>query len=154
MMYFFDIQSVRTKSSFFLLAIVIFFPGLLKAEPIDVTVKAESAILINMDTGAILYEKNAHKVQFPASITKMATALYTLHVYGDKLDTPIKAENDSVASISKEAKKKSNYSLPAFWLEPDATHIGIKKGESLTLRDLISGMLISSGNDASNVIAQ
>lgn len=120
---------------------------------LDISIDAESAILINADTGAILYEKNAHAKMFPASITKIATALYTLHVYGDKLDTPITAEHDSVAWVSKEAKKRSNYTLPPHWLEPDATHMGIKKGEILTLGDLIHGMLISSANDASNVIA-
>ncbi len=120
----------------------------------DLDIRAESVILINPDTGTVLYEKNAHDRRFPASITKVATALYTLHVYGDKLETSVTAEHDSVASVSKEAKKRSGYTLPAHWLEPDATHIGIKKDEVLSLNDLLNGMLIASGNDASNVIAQ
>lgn len=140
--------------------VLIFFAFLLQFETIfsstsfDLNVNAEAAILLNPDNGAILYEKNAHLKLFPASITKIATALYTIHVYGDKLDTLITAEHDSVAWVSKEAKKRSSYTLPAHWLEPNATHIGIKKGEILSLSDLLNGMLISSGNDASNVIAQ
>jgi serine-type D-Ala-D-Ala carboxypeptidase (penicillin-binding protein 5/6) len=136
----------------FLLLLVFIQP--VAAIPLDLDVSAESAILINADTGAILFEKNARQQLYPASITKVATALYTLHVYQDKLDTMIKAEHDAVASIAKEAKKRSNYTLPAHWLEPGATHIGIKRNEVLSLRDLLNGMLISSGNDASNVIAQ
>lgn len=126
----------------------------MQAALLDIEVQAESAILVNADTGAILFEKNAHAVQYPASITKIATALYTLHVYSEKLSDSVAAEHDAVASVSKEAKKRSNYSLPAHWLEPGATHIGIKRGETLSLNDLLNGMMISSGNDASNVIAQ
>lgn len=132
----------------------LFISRSLNGAPLEINVSADSAILINADTGAILFEKNAHAEQFPASITKIATALYTLHTYGDKLDREATAEHDAVASLSKEAKKRANYSMPAYWLEPGATHIGIKRGELLSLNDLLYGMMISSGNDASNVIAQ
>lgn len=124
------------------------------ASTLDIQVDAESAILINGETGAILFEKNAHTQMFPASITKIATALYTLSVYGEKLETVIKAEHDSIASVSYEAKKRSNFTLPSHWLEPGATHIGIKRGEELPLESLLYGVLLSSANDASNVIAQ
>lgn len=134
--------------------LLLFFQPIAYAVPLDINVSAESAILINANSGEVLFEKNAHSPQYPASITKIATALYTLHVYGDKLDTMVKAEHDAVASVAKEAKKRSNYTLPAHWLEPGATHIGIKRSEVLSLQDLLNGMLISSGNDASNVIAQ
>lgn len=126
----------------------------LQATPLEVSVTAETAILMNQETGAILFEKNSHKKMYPASITKIATALYTLSVYEDKLDTVITSEHDDVAWISKDAKKRSSYTLPSYWLEPDGTHIGIKQGETLPLLDLLYGMLIASGNDASNVIAR
>ena len=132
----------------------LFLPVFLFAEPLNVSVNAEGAILMNADTGAILYEKNAKSAFYPASITKVATAAYTLHLVGNKLDKKIAADQESLASISEEAKRRSNYTLPAYWLVPGGTHIGIKKGEELTLRDLIYGMMIASGNDASNVIAQ
>ncbi|MCB1111401.1 MAG: D-alanyl-D-alanine carboxypeptidase [Chlamydiia bacterium] len=124
------------------------------ASPLQVAVHAESAIVMNADTGAILYEKNAHTLQYPASITKIATALYALRVQRHDLDVPVTAERESVASVSEEAKKRSSYTLPAYWLVHDGMHIGIKAGEVLTLRDLLFGMMIASGNDAANVIAQ
>lgn len=125
----------------------------LEGKPLDVSVGAESAILINAETGAILFEKNSHKPLYPASITKIATAIYALNVRGNKLDKLIAAEHDSVASISEAELERSNYTLPAYWLIPGASHIGIKRGEELSLQDLLYGTMIASGGDASNVIA-
>lgn len=126
----------------------------LDAEPIKFNIKGQAAILMNAETGAILFEQDAHTLHYPASTTKVATALYAIKQAGDKLDMPVTAEQDSLASVTQEAKRKSNYTLPTYWLEPDGMHIGIKKGEVLTLRTLLEGMLIPSGNDAANVIAQ
>lgn len=126
----------------------------LSAKPLNVSVRADSAILMNADTGAILYEKNAHKSQYPASIAKIATATYALKVRGNKLEKMIAAEHDSIAWISKEKVIRSNYTLPAHWIVPGTQHIGIKKGEELSLQDLLYGMMLPSGGDASNIIAQ
>lgn len=126
----------------------------LQATPLPLTVHAESAILMNADTGAILYEKNAHTLRYPASTTKIAAAAYTISIAEKKLDTVVVAEQDAVASISEEAKKRSNYTVPAYWLVPGGTHMGIKRGEALSLRDLLFGLMVVSGNDAANVIAQ
>lgn len=126
----------------------------LHGETLSLSVSAESAILMNADTGAILYEKNAHTERFPASITKVATALYALKVQGHAMDVPVAAEHESIATVTEEARRRSNYKLPPFWLTTDGSHIGIKKGEILSFKDLIYGMMIASGNDAANVIAQ
>lgn len=126
----------------------------LDAEPLKFDIKGEAAILINARTKAILFEANGYSLHYPASTTKVATALYALNQAGDKLEMAITAEQDAVASVTQEAKRKSNYTLPTYWLEPDGMHIGIKKGETLSLRTLLEGMLIPSGNDAANVIAQ
>ncbi len=134
----------------FLLAI--FCSHFLRASPLDVSVNAEAAILMNADTGAILFEKNAYQSYHPASITKIATAVYALSRAGD-LDVKVAAPADCVSSVTGAAKKKAQYTLPAHWLEPGGTHIGIKKGEELTLKDLLYGMMLASGNDAANVIA-
>lgn len=125
-----------------------------KAQPLALNVKAEAAILMNADTGAILYEKNAHTLLYPASITKIATSIYSLHKKGDQLDTKITADQDAIGSVSEEVKRRANYSTPSYILVSGGSHIGIKKGEILSLRDLLFGMMIASGNDASNVIAQ
>jgi len=140
--------------SYFSLFLFIWLSSSLFAEPLNLTVNAESAILMNADTGAILYQKNAHKPLHPASITKVATAAYALHAAGDRLDKTITADQEALVSIAEDVKRRSNYSQPAYWLVPGGSHIGIKKGEQLKMRDLLMGMLIASGNDASNVIAQ
>jgi D-alanyl-D-alanine carboxypeptidase (penicillin-binding protein 5/6) len=124
------------------------------AEPLKFEIKGEAAILMNAQSGDILFEYRAFDPHFPASTTKIATALYALKIGKEKLDLPIVAEQDCLVSITQEAKRKSNYTLPAHWLEPDGTHIGLKKGEILSLHALLQGMLIASGNDAANVIAQ
>ncbi|MCC5832124.1 MAG: D-alanyl-D-alanine carboxypeptidase [Chlamydiales bacterium] len=126
----------------------------LHGKQLDVNIVAEGAILINAKTGAILFEKNAHKPSFPASTTKIGTAIYVLDLWGDKLGSKLTATRECIASISPQAKRQSNYRSPSHWLETDGTHIGIKNGEEFRLFDLLCGMLIGSANDASNVIAQ
>jgi len=123
------------------------------SQPLTVSVNAEAAILMNADTGAILFQKNAHKRMFPASVTKIATALYALQSEAVRLDDIVTIPQDAVASTTVQAKRKSNYSLPAYWLEPDAGHMGLKIGEQISFKDLLYGMLIVSANDAANSIA-
>ncbi len=131
-----------------------FLCSVLLAQQLECSIAAEGAILMNAKTGAILYEKNAHKQAYPASTTKIATAVYALNLWGGKLGHKMTANRESIASISPQAKRQSNYRSPPHWLESDGTHIGIKAGEEFRFFDLLSGMLISSANDASNVIAQ
>lgn len=126
----------------------------IQGEPLKLHVKAEAAILMNAETGAILYEKNAHKLYSPASTTKVATALYALKLKGDKLNEIVTAEQEDLATVAEEEKRNSNYTLPAYWLVKDGTHISLKKGEKMSFLDLLYGMMLASGNDASNVIAR
>lgn len=136
------------------LCLVGMISAFIEAKPLQLDIAAESAILMNADTGAILYEKNAQEKYHPASITKIATAAYVLNATQTSLDEKIAAQQDAIGSVSVEAKRRSNYTLPSHWLTPDASHIGIKRGEILTMRDLLYGMMLASGDDASNVIAQ
>lgn len=131
----------------------LFLLGTLNATPLSVTVSAESAVLMNADTGCILYEKKPHAKLFPASVTKIATAAYALKVKGHELDEMIAAEQDCIGSVTEEAKQRSNYTLPSHWLVTDAGHMGIKRGEILSFRDLLYGVLVASADDAANVIA-
>lgn len=142
------------QTSLILIFSVMSLPPLAHADSLDLSVNAEAAILMNADTGAILYEKNSRALFYPASITKIATAIYTLHKKGDSLDVKITAEQEAVGSVTEDVKRRSNYSTPSYMLVAGGSHIGIKKGEILTLRDLLYGMMVASGNDASNVIAQ
>jgi D-alanyl-D-alanine carboxypeptidase (penicillin-binding protein 5/6) len=123
------------------------------SEQLNIDVAAEGAILINGDTGAILYEKNGRKQFYPASITKIATAIYTLKQASDRLDQTAIVEWDDIASIPPEQKIRANYKQPSHWIEVGSNHMSIKLGEELTLRDLLYGMMVVSANDAANVLA-
>lgn len=137
-----------------MLPVLLFSFASLPAPPLSFSISGDAAILMNAESRAILFEKNAHVRLFPASTTKIAIGLYTLKFFSHELDTVITAEQDALASISPEAKLKSNFTMPSHWLETDAMHMGIKKGEQMTLRDLLAGALIPSADDAANVIAK
>ena len=137
-------------TSIFVSLIFLFnFP--LLAESLKFQIRGEAAILMDAESGAILFEHCAHDQHYPASTTKIAAALYAIKQAGDQWDREIVAELDSVVSITPEKKRRANYTLPAHWLETDASHIGIKKGEILTLRALFEGLLIASGDDANRL---
>ena len=135
---------------YFILFLIL--PAWLAAAPIKISLTAESALLINADTGAVLYQKKPHKKVYPASVTKIATALFALK-QTDDLDALITAEQDCVGSVTEEAKQRANYTLPSYWLVKDSSHMGIKKGEEMKLKDLLYGMMVVSADDAANVIA-
>ena len=126
----------------------------LSSEPLKFDIQGDAAILMNAQSGIILFEHRATIPLYPASTTKVATALYVLKSHAQALEMSIVAEQESLATVCHKAKSESNYTLPAYWLESDGMHIGIKKGEIFTLLDLLKGLLIASGNDAANVIAQ
>lgn len=121
----------------------------LLAGQLDVTVRARSAILMNADTGAILFEHQAHVPTHPASTTKIATALYIL-------DQSI--DLNQMAKVSREALKgrpaQGREKLPPYWLDSDGTMMGLKQGEIVSLDALLHGLMLVSGNDAANVIAE
>ena len=114
---------------------------------------AISAILINAETGQVLYEKNIHESRSPASVVKIATCAYALQQKGDELETFVETPQDCIGAVSESEKQKKNYSQPAHWLVHDASHMGLKKGEILSFKDLLYGMMVCSADDASNVIA-
>jgi serine-type D-Ala-D-Ala carboxypeptidase (penicillin-binding protein 5/6) len=125
----------------------------LSGKQLAIATKSPAALLINADTGHVLYEKNAEKRYYPASTTKLSTALYALKKGSIALNTKITAQQDAIGAVSKRKKIASKYTLPAYWLEFNGMHIGIKRGEVLPFKDLLYGMMVSSGNDAANVIA-
>lgn len=93
---------------------------------------ATSAILIDGETGRVLYEDNAQEERAIASITKLMTALVAVECT-TQLDTPIEI-------------------LPE-WTGAEGSSIYLTAGEKLTLRELLYGLLLSSGNDAAVAIA-
>ncbi len=128
-----------------------FLVGPLYAKPLQIDVHAKSAIMMNLDTGAILFEKNANSAAFPASITKIATALYVLEVMHADL---AKIVTVSAESIKMKPPKKNGSSVPAYWLDIDGTRMGLVKGEEISIESLLHGLMLVSGNDAANVLAE
>ena len=120
------------------------------AQPLDVEVTARSAIVMNADTGAILYEKHPHLPSYPASITKVATALFVLDHKKPSLDQLVTVSGEALKI--KPVKKEGDF--PAYWGEIDGTKMGLIKGEILSLESLLHGLLLISGNDAANTLAE
>ncbi len=103
-------------------------------------VQAEAALLIEADTGEILYEKNAHREMYPASITKVMTALLVLEAVE-------RGELALADSISASSSALAN-------LPHDGSSAGIKVGEVLSVEQLLNCMLIVSANEACNILAE
>lgn len=103
-------------------------------------IEASAAILIDASNGNILFEKNPNDVMFPASTTKVMTALVTLDAVKKG---EISLEQPLVFS------SEAHDSLP--W---DGSSISLKVGEEMKLENLLQGLLIASGNDAALCIAE
>lgn len=125
----------------------------LTAEQLKISVHAETAILMNAKTGAVLFEKESEKPAYPASTTKIALALYLIEKYGETTERIVTVKKEALASITPQAKRDSNYRSPPHWLETDGSHIGLKVGEELSMKHLLHAALIASGNDACNALA-
>ena len=104
---------------------------------------------MNADTGVILFEKEPHKQCFPASITKIATALYALEHLNLSHIVTVSAE-----SLRKKPPKKDWSTVPSFWLETEGTSAGLVKGSQYSVEALLHGLMLVSGNDAANALAE
>ncbi|MGF7056474.1 D-alanyl-D-alanine carboxypeptidase family protein [Brassicibacter mesophilus] len=96
-------------------------------------ISADSAILIDAKTGVVLFEKNANQKMFPASTTKILTAIIAIE--NGNLDQKVIVDD------------KTPYGI-------DGSHIALEPGEILTMDQLIHALLIESANDAAIVIAK
>jgi len=132
---------------------VLFFCQGLCAKPLDVQIETPHVILMNAETGAIIYEKNANKQIFPASTTKIATTLYILKTMPKNLEDIVRCLPECLKMTNERAKKAHNYMLPAHWLEPDGSSAHLMMNEEMSIKDLLYGAMLSSGNDATNVLA-
>lgn len=95
---------------------------------------AQSALLMDMASGRVLYSKNIDDRVFPASTTKMMTGILALEM-GNMSDT-VTATYEALKDITL-----------------DDSQMGILVGEELTMEQLVKSMLIYSANDSANVIA-
>lgn len=98
-------------------------------------VYADSAIVMDMESGAILYAKQADKQHYPASITKLMTTLVALE--NAELTDKVRFTEDSVS-----------------FLEWDDANIGMKPGEEISLKDALYGVLLASANEVSHAVAE
>lgn len=119
-----------------------------------VSVAAESAILINADNGKVLFEKNADASLYPASITKVATALYILDKSGHRLQEEARANSQALTWAPVHLKRSQSSRYPSYYLESGAAHISLQEGEKIPAYSLLEGMLIHSANDAANVLVE
>lgn len=107
---------------------------LVRPAPAPPSIKARSAILLDLDSGGVVYQLDAHGRHAPASLLKVATALVALENL--RLDQVVTVP----ASINQ---------LP--W---DSTRMGLRPGERLTVRELLYGLFLNSGNDAAITLAE
>lgn len=98
-------------------------------------VSAEGAIVMDMKSGMILYEKNMDEQRYPASITKIMTTLVAL-------------EN---SSLTETVKYSSNAVLN---LESGASNMGLKPGEKITMEQSLYGVMLPSANEACLGVAE
>lgn len=102
--------------------------------PPDVS-HSQSALLLDLTSGRLVYGKNIDQRVFPASTTKIMTGMLALENCPD-LTQVVTANYQALAPITLED-----------------SHMGILIGENLTLEQLLTGMLVYSANDAANVLA-
>lgn len=120
------------------------------SKPLEVEVKAASAVLMNADSGAVLYTKHPYAPIYPASTTKIATALFILAEKQPSLEQTMKVSAESLRM--RPLNKNGDY--PPYWWYTDGTRMGLREGELLTVDSLLHGLMLVSGNDAANVMAE
>jgi serine-type D-Ala-D-Ala carboxypeptidase (penicillin-binding protein 5/6) len=120
--------------------------------PFMVDIASSYAIMINQETGAVLYAKGANERIYPASTTKIATALYSYKFLKNRLDEMVTIQPSMIGTVSTAQRVKSDFKLPTHWIEVGGSHIGLKKNEQMSIRDLYWGLMIVSGNDAANAL--
>ena len=103
--------------------------------PTGPVVSAESAILMDADTGAILYAKNIHQKEYPASTTKILTTLIASE----------RCSMDEIVDFSYDAVHD---------IDPGSNHIAIEPGEQLTMEECLNAILIRSANEVSFAVAE
>ena len=97
-------------------------------------IRSNVALLCEAETGEILYEKNIHQKAFPASTTKIMTALLALE--NCEMDEPVTVTRDALNTVT-----------------PGSSIAGLQNGEVLTMYEMLECLLVASGNDAASVIA-
>ena len=117
------------------LALCLLLPHRVQAAEMDV--KGKSALLMDVATGTVLYEKNAHERLAPASVTKVMTLLLIM----EAIDSGSLGWQDAVTASETAAAK-------------GGSQIFLKVGETMTVEDLVKSIAVSSANDAACAMAE
>lgn len=103
--------------------------------PSGKSISAASAIVMELNTGTILYKKNMNEKHYPASITKIMTTLLCLE--NASLDDTVTFSYKAVHSI-----------------EYGSSHIGVVEGEQIRMEDCLYGIMLMSANEVCNGVAE
>ncbi len=103
--------------------------------PSNVSVEAEGAVLMDARSGAVIYGKNLHSTYYPASITKILTALIVIERCN--LDDMVTFSHDAIYSV-----------------EQGSSSAGMDVGDQMTVRDCLYAMLLKSANEVANALAE
>lgn len=103
--------------------------------PDNISIQAEGGIVMDADTGTILFGKNIHNAYYPASITKILTALIVIE----------RCDLDEMVTFSHDA---------VYNVEAGSTSAGLDVGDVLSVRDCLYALLLKSANEAANALAE
>ena len=109
----------------------------MKATAAELEIGGKSALLMELSTGKILYEKNAHEALAPASVTKVMTMLLIM----EAIDSGSIGWNDTVTASEAAAAK-------------GGSQIYLKVGESMPVSDMVKSIAVSSANDCACAMAE
>ena len=109
----------------------------LSARAVDMEIPAKSALLMDVATGTVLYEENAHEALPPASVTKVMTMLLIM----EAIDGGRIGWEDTVTASDTAAAK-------------GGSQIYLKVGETMTVRDMVKSIAVSSANDCACAMAE
>ena len=135
--YFLIGDKVMKKIMIIFLIAFLFIPCVVLANEADITKGASSAVMIDYDTGEILYNKNANSHTSVASLTKMMGLILIF----EKIDDGSIKINEKL-TVSKNAK------------EMGGTQIWLEEGEKISVDDLLKGITMASANDAMVLMAE
>lgn len=102
--------------------------------PSDISIQADGGILMDADTGTVLYSKNMDEPYYPASITKILTALLVLE--NCSLDEMVTFSHDDVYNV-----------------EAGSSSAGIDEGDVLSVKDCLYALMLASANESANALA-
>ena len=101
----------------------------------NIKLSSKYAVIVDANTGTVLYDKNANSKIYPASTSKVMTAIVAME----------NSKMDDLLTVSQNALKGQ---------EDNGAHIGLKKGEQISMKDALYALWIESANDSAITIAE